>query len=553
MAASKAVVKIIPLGGLGEVGKNMIVVECGPDMVVIDCGIMFPDEEMLGVDLVLPDFDYVVKNASKLRGVVLTHGHEDHIGAVAYLLREVNPPIYGTKLTLGFLGGRLKEHNNKNAKLREITPGKPLQLGNLKLEFLRVSHSIPDGVGIVIHTPLGIVMHSGDFKFDQTPIDGRPTELDRFASYQGRVLVLLSDSTNVERMGYTQPERGVGDNLREIVRAAKQRVIVTCFASHIHRIQQAMDAAAESGRKIAVAGRSMTNNVEIASELGYLKIPPGSLMDLAKIGKVPANQVLIITTGSQGEPLSALTRIAARNHRQVELVRGDTVIVSASPIPGNEKAVGRVINLLFKAGAKVFYRSVADIHVSGHAARGELLTLLKMVKPKYFIPIHGEFRMLSYHAQLAEEAGVKPKNIMILENGQVAQFTANKANSSQRVQSGVKYVDGLGVGDIGNVVLRDRQLLSQDGVCIVVVAVSEEDGRLVSGPDIMSRGFVYVKESAQLMEEAKQEVVKLLRRDTVDNVSDWSIMVTEVRDMLSRFFYRKTGRRPMIMPIVMEL
>lgn len=522
-------------------------------MIIVDAGQMFPDEEMLGIDMVLPDFTYIKKNEDRLRGIVLTHGHEDHIGGLPYLLKEVRAPIYGTGLTLGLLQPKLEEHRVGKVKLHEVTPERSIRLGCFTIDFMRVSHSIPDAVGLAITTPVGIVMHTGDFKFDQTPIDGQLTQFDKFSAHQGKVLALLSDSTNAENPGFTLPEQSVGENLQELIHQAKSRVIVACFASHIHRIQQVMDAAALNRRKIAVVGRNMSRNIDIAAGLGYLKIPPGCLVDIADVKKMHPNRVLVLCTGSQGEPLSALTRMASKTHRSLEIKTGDTVIISAKPVPGNEKSVTRVIDLLFKSGAEVFYKSVSEIHVSGHGAQEELKMMLNLVKPKYFIPVHGEYRHLKYHAHLAEKVGIPAKNIFVAENGSVIEFSDGGARMIEKVQAGVTFVDGLGVGDIGNVVIRDRQVLAQDGVCIVVVAVNAQTGQILSGPDIISRGFVYVREAGELMDEAKEQVAKALEHDAQEKVSDWSILRGDVRNSLTRFFWEKTKRRPMIMPIIVEL
>ncbi len=545
--------RIIPLGGLGEVGKNIMAIEYGNDIVVIDAGQKFPDDEMFGIDMVLPDYSYLLKNRDKIRGIVITHGHEDHTGALPYILKEMKKTVYGTGLTLGLIKPKLEEHRVKGIKLKEIFPGKSLNLGCFNLEFMRVSHSIPDAVGIAIKTPEGIIVHTGDFKFDQTPIDGHLTDFNKFASYKGRALVLLSDSTNAESIGYTLPEKNVGESLREIISQSKKRVIVASFASHIHRIQQVVDAAVVNHRKIAVHGRSMIKNIEIASNLGYLKIPANTLVDISQVRKMRPEKVLVICTGSQGEPLSALSRIASRSNKFIDIVPGDTVIISAKPVPGNEKSVTRIIDLLFKEGAEVFYKSVSEIHVSGHAAQEELKMMLNLVRPKYFIPVHGEYRHLKYHARLATQVGIPEKNIFVAENGNVIEFQHGKATMKEKVQAGAVYVDGLGVGDIGNVVIRDRQVLAQDGIFIVTVTVNSQTGEILAGPDIISRGFIYERESAKLLEEAKAQVIKALERDAKEKITDWSILRNDVRNSLTRFFWEKTKRRPMVMPIIVEL
>ena len=543
----------MPLGGLGEVGKNVMAIEYGNDMIVVDAGQKFPDDEMFGIDMVLPDYSYLLKNKDKIRGIIITHGHEDHTGALPYILKEMKKPVYGTGLTLGLIKPKLEEHNVKGVKLKEVVPGKSLNLGCFTIEFMRVSHSIPDAVGLAIKSPEGIIIHTGDFKFDQTPIDGHLTDFNRFASYKGRALVMMSDSTNAESSGYTLPEKGVGDALREIIAGSKKRVLVASFASHIHRIQQVVDAAVANKRKIAIYGRSMIKNIEIAGNLGYLKIPKSEVVDISVVRKMRPEKVLVLCTGSQGEPLSALSRIASKNNKFIDIVPGDTVIISAKPVPGNEKSVTRIIDLLFKEGAEVYYKSVSEIHVSGHAAQEELKMMLNLVSPKYFIPVHGEYRHLKYHAQLAMKVGIPEKNIFVAENGNVIEFNHGRARMKEKVTAGSIFVDGLGVGDIGNVVIRDRQVLSQDGILIVTVTVNTQTGEIITGPDIISRGFVYEREAGDLLEEAKAQVIKALEKDAKEKISDWSILRNDVRNSLTRFFWEKTKRRPMIMPIIVEL
>lgn len=550
---AKYKLRIIPLGGLGEIGKNMMVLETPTEMIVIDAGQMFPEDEMYGIDLVLPDFEYVVKNKDKLKGIIITHGHEDHTGALPYLLRKVSAPVYGTRLTLGLVQAKLSEFGIKKPKLKEIVPGEQLKIGTTKINCIRVCHSIPDGVGLAIETPLGYVIHTGDFKFDQTPVDGKPTEFDRFSTYSGKTLVMLSDSTNAEMPGYNRTEKSVGESFHELIGKARQRVIIASFASHIHRIQQAMDAAAAAKRKIAVVGRSMVNNVAIASELGYLKVPPGALVDITETRKMPPSKVMIVSTGSQGEPMSALARMAGKSHKHVEITPGDTVIISANPVPGNEKSVSRIIDLLFKAGANVYYKSVSDVHVSGHAAQEELKMMLNLVKPKYFVPIHGEYRHLKYHALLAEKVGVAHENVLVAENGHVLEFSAKGVKRDERVEAGMTFVDGLGVGDIGDLVIRDRQLLAKDGICVAVVTINTHTNQIVGDPDIISRGFVLEKESAGLYDDARARVMKAVSRELSVQVTDWAILRNEARSALSRFFYEKTKRRPIIIPILVEL
>lgn len=551
MAKNK--LRIIPLGGLGEIGKNMMVIECGGDIIVVDAGQMFPDEEMFGIDLVLPNFTYLKERRDKIRAIIITHGHEDHTGALPYLLREINAPIYGTRLTLGLIKAKLAEFGIRKPKLREVEPGKILKVGQMKVDFLRVCHSIPDGVGLAIETPFGVIIHTGDFKVDQTPVDGRLTDLDRFAAYQGKTLVMLSDSTNAETPGYTRPEMSVGESLRELIGRARQRVVVASFASHIHRIQQVFDAAAVCGRKIAVCGRSMENNVTIASELGYLRLPPGAMINIFDAKNLPPEKVLIMSTGSQGEPMSALARMAGKSHKHIEIMPGDTVIISANPVPGNEKSVSRIIDLLFKEGAEVYYKSVSEVHVSGHAAQEELKMMINLVKPRYFMPVHGEYRHLKYHALLAERVGISPKNIIVAENGNVIEFSNGRVKTNEKVPAGMTFVDGLGVGDIGDIVIRDRQLLAQDGICIAVVSINTQSQQIIGRPDLVSRGFIHVKDATDLFEEAKERVVKVIERELKEQIMDWTILRNETRSALSRFFYEKTKRRPIIIPIIVEV
>jgi ribonuclease J len=554
--AKEPKLSLIPLGGLGEIGKNMMAVRFGENILVIDCGLMFPEESMLGIDIVIPDITFLLENRDSVLGIVLTHGHEDHIGALPYLLRQINVPIYGTKLTLGLLHGKLKEQNMAgDVVLHTMKPRDIVQVGPFKIEFIKVSHSIPDAVAIALHTPIGVVLHTGDFKIDQTPVDGQVTDLQRLAQLGEKgVLVLLSDSTNAERPGYTRSERYVGNTFEETFRlATEDRIIIATFATNIHRLQQVIHAAYKYGRKVAVVGRSMVNAVSVATELGYLEIPEDILVELEEANRLPKNKVAILTTGSQGEPMSALTRMAFSDHRQVEIMPGDTVIISATPIPGNEKLVSRIIDQLFKLGAKVIYESVDGIHVSGHPSQEELKLMLNLTRPKFFVPIHGEYRMLIRHAELAREVGVKPENVFVVDNGQVLDFTRRTGKIAGRVTSGKVLVDGLGVGDVGNIVLKDRRVLSQDGILIVVMAFNHDTGLLVAGPDIVSRGFVYVRESEELIEEAKIKVKDALEKCNCTGVSDWSTIKSQVRDVLGKFLFDKTRRRPMILPIIMEV
>ncbi|MBU7005562.1 ribonuclease J [Phosphitispora fastidiosa] len=546
---------LIPLGGMGEIGKNMMVVKYGENILVVDSGLMFPEEEMLGIDIVIPDITYLLENKDIVRGIVLTHGHEDHIGALPYVLRRINVPVYGTKLTLGLLQGKLKENNVAGGvSLNTVKPRDVVEIGPFKVEFIRVSHSIPDAVSIAIHTPIGTVLHTGDFKFDQTPVDGQITDFQKFAELgQKGVLVLLSDSTNVERPGHTLSEKVVGNTFDETFRAAQGRIIVASFASNVHRLQQAIATAFKYDRKVAIAGRSMVNVVTIASELGYMDFPKELFVELDEINRLPAHKVTILTTGSQGEPMSALTRMAMSDHRQVEIIPGDTVIISASPIPGNEKLVARTIDHLFKQGADVIYESFSGIHVSGHPSQEELKMMMNLVKPKFFVPVHGEYRHLIRHANLAAEIGIPRSNIFVVENGHVLEFKRNSARLNGRVTAGRVLVDGLGVGDVGNIVLRDRKQLSQDGILIVVVTIEKQSGTVVAGPDIVSRGFVYVRESEQLIEEAKEKVKQALEKCEEKGITEWASIKSNVRDATSKYLYEKTRRRPMILPIIMEV
>lgn len=549
------IASVIPLGGMGEIGKNMWAIRYGDDLVVLDAGVMFPEEEMLGIDYVIPDITYLRENQSRLRGIVLTHGHEDHIGALPYVLRELKAPVYGTRLTLGLVRGKLEEHGlARDADLREIAAGESLRLGGMKLEFIHVNHSIADVVAIAIHTPAGAILYATDFKFDYTPIDGRVTDLQRLAALgKEGVLALLSDSTNAERVGYTVSERSVGETFFETFRKAEGRILVATFASNIHRIQQVLDAAVAFHRKVCVVGRSMVNNVTIASKLGYLRFPEDLMIDLDEVDRYAPQQLAIITTGSQGEPMSALSRMAMAEHRRMEITPGDTVIISANPIPGNEKLVGKTVNHLFKLGANVIYHAFSGVHVSGHGAQEELKLMLCLTRPRYFIPIHGEYRMLKKHASLAEQVGVPEENIIIPDIGDVVEVGDGVFRKAERVSAGRVLVDGLGVGDVGNIVLRDRQQLSQDGILVVVLTVARDTGRVVAGPDIVTRGFVYVRESEALLEEAKGKVKAALQVMANGPVAEWGSAKGQVREILSRLLWEKTKRRPMILPIVVEV
>ncbi|GAB4274194.1 MAG: ribonuclease J [Coriobacteriia bacterium] len=555
MAKRRPRLRVIPLGGLEEVGKNMTVLQYGDDMVVIDAGLMFPDEDLPGVDLVLPDYSYVLDNAKKLRGIVITHGHEDHTGALPYLLADLGRrvPVLGTKLTLGLVGARLEEHDLDRPRLREIHPGRPERLGCFEFDFVPVNHSIPDGVALIIGTPVGRVVHTGDFKLDHTPIDGRRTDFAALAAAgSDGVLLLMSDSTNAENPGVTRPEAEVGKTLRQIFRQAQGRIIVASFASHIHRIQQVCDAAVESGRTIVVTGRSMIKNFRIASELGYLRVDESRVRDAYDIKDLPAEDVVILCTGSQGEPLSALARIANGEHKTVKVQQGDTVVISATPVPGNEKAVSRVINRLFKAGAQVHHKSVSDVHVSGHAAAEELKFMLSVVRPRYFMPIHGETRHLHAHALLAQAVGVPDERVFVLENGSPLELTSRTARVGKPVESGVMYVDGLSVGDVHTGVLRDRKRLARDGIVTIVVAIDAHDGSAVSEPEVVMRGVAF-RPDPELLDAAKERVAKVLARTAREKATDHVVVTKALRDSFSQFMWDQTRSRPMVIPIVMEV
>ncbi|MDR3289275.1 MAG: ribonuclease J [Peptococcaceae bacterium] len=546
--------QIIPLGGLGEIGKNMTLIRYDDQIIIIDAGLAFPEDEMLGIDVVIPDYSYIVENKDMILGILVTHGHEDHIGGLPYLLRELDVPIFSTRLTLGLIQHKLKESNLNNFKATVVRPREMIKLGVFRFEFITVSHSIPDSVGIAVHTPLGTIVHTGDFKLDHTPVTGNILDIHKFSELGDKgVLCLMSDSTNVEHAGFTQSERHVGQMFDEAFRDAKERIILASFASNVHRIQQAITAAYKTNRKVAVVGRSMVNVVALAEELGYLEIPENTMVDVDEMINLPGNQACILTTGSQGEPMSALTRIAMNDHRHVEIRPGDTVIISASPIPGNEKAISRTIDHLFKQGANVIYESASRMHVSGHASQEELKLMLNMVRPKNFIPIHGEYRMLIKHSELAEQLGMSRENIFVAENGHVIEFTRHRAVIAGKVTAGKVLVDGLGVGDVGNIVLRDRKQLSQDGILIVVLTISRSTGRIASGPDIVTRGFVYVRESETLLEDAKEKIRQTMARCRENKVVEWAPIKNQIKDTLSKHFFEKTRRRPVILPIIQEI
>ena len=555
MKNEKAKVKIIPLGGVNEIGKNLTAIEYKNDIVVIDCGLKFPDEDMFGIDLVIPDITYLIKNKEKVSGIFLTHGHEDHIGALPYVLRQLNVPVYGTKLTLGIVETKLKEHGLlSSTELIRVKPRDVIRLNSVSVEFIKTNHSIADSVAIAVHTPLGVVLHTGDFKIDYTPIDGELMDFARFAELGKKgVLAMMADSTNVEKQGYTKSERIVGESLTRIFGKTKGRIIIATFASNIHRMQQIIQAATVYGRKVAVSGRSMENIINVAIELGYIEVAENTLVPIDAINKYNNDQIVIITTGSQGEPMSALSRMASAEHKKVNIVEGDTIIISATPIPGNEKLVSKIVNQLFKKGAEVIYGSAENIHVSGHACQEELKLMQTLIKPKNFIPVHGEYRHLKQHGELAIKLGLNPKNVVIPEVGNVIEVNRSGIRKSGTVISGQIFVDGLGVGDVGNIVLRDRKHLSQDGILTVVVTLSKDNKTIVAGPDIISRGFVYVRESEGLIDEAREIVRNTLLECEEKNITDWATLKSNVRDELRSYLYEKTKRKPMILPIIMEI
>ncbi|MDF2673303.1 MAG: ribonuclease [Clostridiales bacterium] len=548
-------VKIIPLGGMDEIGKNMTVIEYKNEIIIIDCGMSFPDEEMYGIDIVIPDIAYLLKHKDKVKGIVLTHGHEDHIGALPYFLKQLNVPVYGTRLTLGIVETKLVEHGILNdCQLKVVKQKDIVDFGEMKVEFIRNTHSIADSCSLAIHTPVGVIIHTGDFKVDYTPIGGAQMDFARLAELGSQgVLLLMADSTNVERPGYTMSERTVGETFEKLFADEKNRIIVATFASNVHRVQQVINAAVKFNRKVSVCGRSVENITKVANELGYLDIPEGILIDIDDIDKYPDNKIVIITTGSQGEPMSALSRMAASEHKKVDIRRGDLIIISANPIPGNEKLISRVINHLFKKGANVIYESLADIHVSGHACQEELKLIHSLIKPKFFMPVHGEFRHLKQHSLLAQKLGMNESDIFITEVGNVLEVSKDSAKVNGNVASGYVLVDGLGVGDVGNIVLRDRKHLSQDGILTVVITIEKESGSVIAGPDIISRGFVYVRESENLMEEARNIVKRSLDRCLGNKVREWAPIKSTIKDDLREFLYEKTKRKPMILPIIMEI
>ncbi len=548
-------IKITPLGGLHEIGKNMTVFEYGSDLIILDCGLAFPDDDMLGVDMVIPDITYLQKHKNRIRGIVLTHGHEDHIGAIPYVLKEFNVPVFGTKLTLGILQNKLSEHGILNStKLNVVNPGTTFSLGEFKIEFIRSNHSIADAVAVALHTPAGVILHTGDFKIDSTPINGEMIDLGRIGELgKNGVLLLLSDSTNAERKGYTMSESTVGATFDNVFENCNKRIFVATFASNIHRVQQIINSAVKYGRKVAVSGRSMENVLAAAIELGYMDIPKNTLITLDEINRYPKDKVVIVTTGSQGETMSALSRMAFSGHKKVNIEADDLVIISASPIPGNEKAISNVINELLKHGAEVIYESLADVHVSGHACQEELKIILALAKPKYFMPVHGEYKHLSRHRDLALQMGIPSKNIFMMENGNVLEVSNTSGKVTGTVPAGRVLVDGLGVGDVGNIVLRDRKHLSEDGIIIVVTTIDKDIKSVVAGPDIISRGFVYVREAEDLMESMREKAAEVLDECLSHNTFDWASLKAQLKNELGSFIFAKTKRKPMILPVIMDV
>ena len=551
----KSKLKVIPLGGLHEVGKNITVFEYENEMIIVDCGISFPEDDMLGIDLVIPDVSYVEKNKEKLKGMIITHGHEDHIGSIPYFLKKVNTPIYATRLTCGLITNKLEEHKLVNSTtLVEVDQGQTITLGKFRVEFIQSSHSIPDSVMLAIYTPVGTILHTGDFKVDYTPIDGKIMDLGRIAEIGNQgVLALMSDSTNAERKGFTMSESTVGGLFEKLFLHCTKRIVVATFASNVHRVQQIVNSAVENGRKIAVCGRSMINMIETARELGYIDCPENLFIDIDMINKYPDERLVIITTGSQGEPMSALTRMAAGDHRKVKITPNDLIIISATPIPGNEKFISKVIDDLMQIGAEVVYSSLADVHVSGHACQEEQKLILALAKPKFFIPVHGEYRQLKAHSETAQSMGMNKDNIIMMSNGRVLELSQEEAKINGSVPSGKIFVDGLGVGDVGSIVLRDRQHLSQDGLIVIVLTMDSSSGEVIAGPDVISRGFVYVRESENLMDDVKSVVKHEIRRCEEQGIRDWGTIKSNLKDNLRDYIFMKTKRDPMIIPIIMEV
>ncbi len=552
---SKFRLKVIPLGGLGEIGKNMMLIQYDEEIIIIDAGLMFPEEDMLGIDLVIPDMSYIAERKDKVRGIIITHGHEDHIGALPYLLPQLdNVPVYSTRLTNGLIRIKLKERRTREGvNLKILSPGRDVVLGQFKIELFPVCHSIPDAAGVIIRTPDGVIINSGDFKIDYTPVSGKPTDLSRLAQLGSQgVLLLLADSTYAELPGYTPSEQVVGESLEYVIAKAAGRVIVTTFSSLISRIQQVIDAAAKYGRRVFVVGRSMTDTVNIALELGYLKVPDGILGRIEDIKGLPSHKIVLVTTGSQGEPTSALVRMANRDHKHVHIQKGDTIVLSATPVPGNESLVNRTVDSLFKLGAQVLYDKLGKVHVHGHGSQEELKLILSLVKPKYFVPIHGEYRHLSLHARLAESVGIPADHIFVMEDGEVLEISPNAARINGKVASGHVYVDGLSVGDVGGVVLRTRRMLSRDGIVVVIIAVNQQTGKLVGRPDIVTRGFIDTREFSELMDESRELLARTLDHSG-GRVSEWSYINSKVKDTLEKFYYDRTKRRPMILPFMVKV
>ena len=547
-------IRVIPLGGLNEIGKNLTLIECGKDIVAVDCGLLFPDDEMPGVDYVIPDMQYIIKNKDRFRAVFITHGHEDHIGAIPYLLRQIDVPIYGTRMTLGIVANKLKEFRlESKAQLIEVAAGETVECGLFKMEYIHVNHSIADAAAIAIHTPCGTILHMGDFKIDVTPIQGKMIDLARLGEIgKNGLLALMMDSTNVERPGFAMSERKVGESLNNIFRkAGKQRILVATFASNVDRVQQIINIAITYKRKVAVVGRSMLTTLEVARQLGYMNIPENVIVDIENVNKYPPEKMVIITTGSQGEPMSALYRMAYSDHKMVEITPGDLIIISATAIPGNEKLVNRVINELFRSGAEVVYESFAEVHVSGHACQEELRLILGLTNPRYFIPVHGEYRHLKKHAALARSMGIKNDRIIVTDIGSIIEMDAKNIKVAGTVPAGKVLVDGLGVGDVGNIVLRDRKHLSQDGLIVVVAVVDEETQTLVTEPEILTRGFVYIKENQNLTTKLKEMATTAIEDCKRTNYNQWSYNVKgKLRDQLAKYIYEQTKRKPMILPVI---
>ena len=554
MRTKKSKVKLIPLGGLGEIGKNITAIEYENEIIVIDCGLSFPDNEMYGIDLVIPDISYLLENREKVKGIFITHGHEDHIGALPYILKEINVPVYATKFTLSLIESKLIEFNMvSSCSLNEITLKEPIKTEHFACEFIRTCHSIADSCSLAITTPQGVIFHTGDFKIDYTPVDGEVIDLQRISEIgKRRVLLLMADSTNATREGFTISETIIGQNLTRLFRNAKGRVIVATFSSNVHRVQQVINSSITYGRKVAFSGRSMEKISQIAMDLGYLKVPKNTIIKLDDIHKYPDNKVTIITTGSQGEPMSALSRIASGNHKKIALKEKDYIIISASPIPGNTKLITKLIDVLISKGAEVIYDAMEEVHVSGHACREELKLIHSLIKPKYFVPVHGEYRHLKEHAELAKSLGMDEKNIFLLDNGDVLELTGKKAVKTKSVHTGTVYVDGSGVGDVGNIVLRDRKVLSQDGIITAVLAIDKEAKEIISGPDIISRGFVYVKDSNDLLNEATDLIKREVEYCLDNDILDWYSIKSKIKSSLGQFLYTKTKRKPMIIPVIVE-